>query len=520
MKLVTSEVMRDLDNACIQGLGISGQRLMENAGVGTVRFIEREIWPPAGKRVTVVCGKGNNGGDGFVIARELRARGAAVDVYLVGRRDDVSGDARANLDRLGAGGVVELADGRAAGSLVESMSKSDLLVDAVFGTGFQGVPMGLSGTVIGQMNLCGRPVLAVDVPSGLNATTGNAEGDCVRATWTCTMGLSKKGFYLHPGRELVGKLCVIDIGIPPKAFEMVPVRENVLTAREAAALLPARAPDGHKGTFGTVVVIAGSVGYTGAAALASMAALRSGAGLVILGVPESLNDIMETKLTEVITRPLPETPARALASAAAPHIRGMLASVDALAIGPGIGRDPDTQALVRTILDEVAVPCVIDADGLNAITPRQAGARKGDAPLVLTPHPGEASRLSGHAVADVLARREDVAREIAVASRAAVVLKGAGTVVADPGGEVYLNPTGNDGLASGGTGDVLTGVVAALLARRVRALEAGALSAYVHGLAGDLAAAEKGHIGMVAGDVLDLLPSAFREIEAAGAKRG
>jgi hydroxyethylthiazole kinase-like uncharacterized protein yjeF len=519
MKLVTSEVMRELDSACIHGLGIPGLRLMESAGVGTVKFIERETGPAAGKRITVVCGKGNNGGDGFVIARELRSKGATVDVYLVGHRDDVTGDARANLDRLGPGGAVELADGRGAGSLVESMGKSDLVIDAVFGTGFQGAPMGLSGTVIGQMNLCGRPVLAVDVPSGLNATTGTAEGDCVKATWTCTMGLTKRGFYVHPGREHAGRVHVVDIGIPPKAFEMVPVRDNVLTAREAASLLPARPLDGHKGTFGTVAVIAGSVGYTGAAALASMAALRSGAGLVVLGVPASLNSIMEVKLTEVITRPLPETPARSLASAAAPHIREMLASADALVLGPGISRDPDTQALVRTILDDVAIPCVIDADGLNAITPGRAGARKGDAPLVLTPHPGEASRLTGLAVGDIQARREEVAREVALTARAAVVLKGAATVVADPSGEAYVNPTGNDGLASGGTGDVLSGAIAALLARGVGALEAGALGAYVHGLAGDLAALDRGHIGMIAGDVLELLPKAFREIEAAGAKR-
>ena len=217
MKLVTSEGMRAIDAECIDGLGIPGLKLMESAGAGTVRFIAREIGNPADMSVTVVCGKGNNGGDGFVIARELKRQGAAVTVYIAGHRDDVGGDARANLDRLGPGAVVELSDGRAIGEFVEKMTGSSIVVDAVFGTGFRGVPRGLSGTVIGQMNACGRPVLAVDVPSGMNATTGQAEGECVRAAWTCTMGLPKRGFFLHPGRTYVGELHVVDIGVPANA---------------------------------------------------------------------------------------------------------------------------------------------------------------------------------------------------------------------------------------------------------------------------------------------------------------
>ena len=301
MKFVTSDIMRAIDSECIDDLGIPGLKLMENAGLGTVRFIEHEIGPQKGRAATIVCGKGNNGGDGFVIARELRKLGATVSIFLVGRRDDVSGDARTNLDRLGRETVVELSDGRSVAGFVEVLAKSDFIVVAVFGTGFSGVPRGLSGTVIGQMNVCGRPVLAVDVPSGLNATTGIAEGECVKAAWTCTMGLSKRGFYVGDGRTCVGKLHVVDIGVPKEAIERVGVRDNILTMREAAELLPKRPFDGHKGTFGSVVVIAGSVGYTGAAALTALSALRTGAGLVYLGIPSSLNDIMETKLTEVIT---------------------------------------------------------------------------------------------------------------------------------------------------------------------------------------------------------------------------
>jgi NAD(P)H-hydrate epimerase len=512
MKFVTSETMRAIDSECIDKLGIPGLKLMENAGVGTVRFIERELGPQKDRTVTVVCGKGNNGGDGFVIARELRRSGASVSVYLVGHRDDVSGDARTNLGRLGLENVVELSDGRSIAGFVEVMTKSDFIVDAVFGTGFNGVPRGLSGTVIGQMNACGRPVLAVDVPSGLNATTGIAEGECVNAAWTCTMGLSKRGFYMDHGRACVGKLHVVDIGVPRKAIEQVGVRENVLTMRDAAELLPPRPFDGHKGTFGTVVVVAGSVGYTGAAALTALSALRTGAGLVYLGVPSSLNDIMETKLTEVITRPLAETAARSLSPESLLDIRELLENAEALALGPGISRDQETQSLVRSIVAEMRVPCVIDADGLNALTPEEVGQRTGEAPVVLTPHPGEMARLAGCSIGGVLADREGVARATAVKARATVVLKGVGSVVAAPSGELYMNPTGNSGLASGGTGDVLTGIIAGFLGQGVAATEAAALGAFVHGLAGDLAAEALGEAGMIAGDVLDHVPYALMEL--------
>ncbi len=514
MKLVSSDGMRAIDNECIEGRGIPGLKLMENAGVGTVRAIERELGSVAGRSVTVVCGKGNNGGDGFVIARELLARHAEVKVYLAGHIADMSGDARANLDRLAAGSVIELADGRSVGDLAESMAKSDLIIDAVFGTGFAGVPRGLSGTVIGQMNLCGRPVVAVDVPSGLNATTGVAEGECVRATWTCTMGLPKRGFFVSSGRAYVGKLHIVDIGVPAAAIEAVGVRESVLMPEEVAALLPKRPDDGNKGTFGKIIVIAGSVGYTGAAALTSLAVLRSGAGLVTLGVPSSLNDVMEGSLMEVITRPLAETKSRSLAAEALPAIQELIEGADAVAIGPGLSRDASTEALVRSFIESIDIPCVVDADGLNALTIERIGERQGTAPVILTPHPGEMARLTGKSIDSILERRDEIARETAAKCRATVVLKGAATVVADPSGEVYLNPTGNSGMATAGTGDVLTGAIVSLLGQGIPAPMAAALGAYVHGLAGDIAAEELGKRGMVAGDVVEALPLAFIEIES------
>ncbi len=520
MKLVTTETMRLVDRECIDNRGIPGLTLMENAGLGTVRFMEREIGSLSEKRVSVVCGKGNNGGDGFVIARELAVRGADVRAFLVGHGDDVAGDARTNLDRFGRENVTELSDGREMGRFVEELAASDLIVDALFGTGFEGVPRGLSGTIIGQMRLCDRPVLAVDVPSGLNATSGVAEGECVRAHWTCTMGLPKRGFFVHPGRTYVGRVHVVDIGVPADVIEAVGVRDNVLTTREASEVLPERPADGHKGTFGRVLVVAGSVGYTGAAALASSAALRSGAGLVYLATPSSLNDILESKLTEVITIPLPETAERSISREALAQMGSLLETVDALALGPGLSRNPETAELVRELVGRIDVPCVVDADGLNALALDDVAGRGGDAPLVLTPHPGEMARLLKCGVADVQEHRDEIVRDAAARAGATVLLKGAATVSADPSGELFLNPTGNSGLASAGTGDVLTGIAAALLARGLKGLQAAALAAFIHGLAGDLAAERFGQTSMTAGDVLAGLPESFLSIEMAGSAQG
>ena len=515
MKLVTSESMREIDRMSIETMGIPGIQLMEKAGIGTVRFIERRIPLSRSSRVPVFCGKGNNGGDGFVIARELRRLKVDASVYLLGRRDGVSGDARRAMESLGPELVTEIAEDEPSDELAEAMDRSDFIIDALFGTGFQGAPRDASGKLIEMMNASTQPVLSVDVPSGLNASTGEIQGACVKATWTCTMALPKRGFYLHPGKGLVGLLHVVDIGIPDEAVEAVGVDENVLTDPEAARLLPDRPPDGHKGTFGKVVVVAGSVGYTGAAALSSMSALRTGAGLVYLCVPESLNDILETKLTEVITRPMPETPSRTLSRDALSPITEMLQDADAAVIGPGLSRDQETEGLVRALMQRVDVPCVLDADGLNALSQGLLSSRGGRAPLVLTPHPGEMSRLIGSSVTEVQKDRPEVARCVAAATRAAVLLKGAPSVVAGTDGRSYLNPNGSSGLASAGTGDVLTGVIAALLCRGMDAVDAAALGAFIHGRAGDIAAEAMGEAGMVAGDVMLSVPQALMEIEEA-----
>jgi NAD(P)H-hydrate epimerase len=515
MRLVTAETMRRVDDHAIRVLGIPGLDLMERAGLGAARVLERVARLDDGAHAVIVCGKGNNGGDGFVIARELAAGGARVDVFLLGRAEDVSGDARANLDRLEEGLVRELVDEADLAALRSTLSDADVIVDAIFGTGFEGAPRGIAGGAIDAVNASGRPVLAVDVPSGLNAGTGLAEGQCVAADWTCTMALPKRGFFLDAGPRVVGELFVIDIGIPSEAVEAVGVTESVIMPDEAAALLPARSPDAHKGSVGRVAVVAGSVGYTGAATLAAASALRAGSGLVFVACPVGVNDILETKLTEAITCPMPETAERTLSREALDPVRELMASSDAVAIGPGLSTHPETVALVRDLLAECDTPCVIDADGLNALDAETIGRRTHRAELVLTPHPGEMARFLGTDVAAVQAARRETAVEAARRTRAVVVLKGAGTVVAEPGGDTYLNPTGGVGLATGGTGDVLTGVVASLLGQGLEAFEAAALGAYLHGLAGDIVQGRLGARGMIAGDVVDALPEALTTIEAA-----
>ncbi len=514
MRLVTAETMRAVDRHAIEVMDIPGLDLMEEAGMGTVGVLVEMAGIDAGDRVAVVCGTGNNGGDGFVIARGLREFGVDVDVFLLGSAGDVKGDARTNLDFLEPGSFLEIADEKGVDVLAEALDESDAVVDAIFGTGFRGAPRGIAGDVIAAINASDLPVLAVDVPSGLNASTGGIEGECIIADWTSTMALPKKGFFLYPGREFVGDIHVIDIGIPEEAVEAVGIHQHVLTPAEAALFVPDRDPAGHKGTFGRVAIVAGSVGYTGAAALASMSALRSGAGLVTAGIPSSLNDVLEAKVTEVITLPLPETQARSLGTSALPRLRELTVGADAVAIGPGLSVDAETVELVRSLVGALDTPAVIDADGLNALSPDIIGSRAGEAAVVLTPHPGEMARLVGCSPDEVQADRERLACAVAEQARATVVLKGASTVIATIAGDVMINPTGNDGMASAGSGDVLTGVIAALLARGMSGPDAAALGVFVHGLAGDLAAEAVGPTGMIAGDILEFIPLAFFELEA------
>jgi NAD(P)H-hydrate epimerase len=369
-----------------------------------------------------------------------------------------------------------------------------------------------TGRIVEVLNGSGKPIVAVDIPSGLEADTGKANGPCIRATHTVTFALPKLGLILEPGADYAGELHVADISIPTVLIEKEAPQRYLITADMVKEWLPPRPSAAHKGDFGRVMVVAGSRGMTGAACLVGEAALRAGAGLVTVAVPESLHDIMESKLTEVMTVPLPDTGKGSLSRDARQKILSLLENANVLAIGPGLSTVPEVVTMLRELLPSVRIPCVIDADGLNALAGEVDVLRKIQAPVVITPHPGEMARLMGVTIREIQEDRLSVAGKAATTWNEVSLLKGARTVVAAPNGAIYINPTGNPGMATGGSGDVLTGVVAALIAQGLGPAQAASAGAYIHGLAGDIGAGIKGMIGLTAGDILLNLPAAIMNI--------
>ena len=514
MLLVTAEEMRLLDRATIEGGHASGEALMERAGAGVVEAMERRYGPTLGLRVLVLCGTGNNGGDGLVAARHLRARGAEVHVGVLGDHTRVRGEALVHLDRLTATGitVASIADEDELERLVASRDEWDLALDALLGTGARGEPEGLLAAavqVLRRLDDGGTHVIALDLPTGVHADTGEIARRAVRADLTVTFGCPKRGHFLYPGRAFVGALEVVDIGLATGALAATPTPVSLATATAMAALLPARDPRAHKSSVGRVLVVGGSVGLTGAVALAARAALRAGAGYVQAAIPSSLNDVLEVKLTEEMTLPMPETAERTLAIAALEPLLARAAQADVIALGPGLSRHREAAELARRVVAECDRPLVIDADGLNAFEGHTDALMRAPGARVLTPHLGEMHRLTGVDPGTLEARRIDAAREWAQRWRSVVVLKGAPTVTASPEGQATVNPTGNPGMATAGMGDVLTGAIAALIAQGLAPYDAARLGVYAHGMAGDLAAGEMGQYGLAAGDALESLPLAL-----------
>ena len=514
MKLVTAEHMRELDRRTIEDLGVPSLVLMENAGRSTYQILRREF-PGLTGPVVVLAGRGNNGGDGFVVARYLANDGIPVTVYLLAARDQVQGDALVNLKILAKLNVelVEILGEDRLNDVLHHMSRAELVVDALLGTGLNSPVRGLFAEVIDRVNRTRTKVLAVDIPSGLSADTGEPLGEAVEADVTVTYGFPKIGQILPPGRDLVGRLWQVDISIPADFAE--DAATELAEAALMRKLLPPRPFASHKGTFGHLVVVAGSAGKTGAATMSSEAALRSGAGLVTTAVPASLNDILEVKLTEAMTLPLPEAGARALGEGALSPLNDFLADKTAVALGPGLGTHPETQELVRTLVRDCPLPLVIDADGLNALAGQPEVIKGAGGPRILTPHPGEMGRLLGISSKEVQSQRLEVAKNFAAAHGVWVVLKGAQTIVAAPDGYLSLNPTGNPVLASGGTGDVLTGLIGGFLAQGLSPWDAARLGVYLHGLAADYLEEVMGPRGHIAGDLLTWLPELLMEFTQA-----
>ena len=517
MILVTAGEMQEMDRQAIVTHGIPGLELMENAGRGATGVLLDQFAGRIKTGVGIICGKGNNGGDGFVIARYLADQRIDVTVYLLAKANKVKGDAAANLKRLAVLKipVIEIPDEDSFSKIKSDLSRFDLLVDAILGTGLTSDVRGFFKTVIdfiNDLNRTGIPVFAVDMPSGLNSDTGQLCGTCIRAQGTATFALAKIGHYTYPGADYTGKLEIIDIGIPVSVVEAVGPKQYLLTAERIRAGLPPRSADTHKGRTGHLLVVAGSTGKTGAAAMTAVSAMRAGAGLVTLGIAESLNPIIETQVLEVMTTPLAECRYGILADTAIDDITKLAGGKRCLAIGPGIGQAAETRSLVKKIISQIDTPMVIDADGLNNIAGQTQLLKKLKAPAVLTPHPGEMARLIKTSPAAVQQNRLTCARDFATNFAVHVVLKGAATVIAHPDGSAYINPTGNPGMASGGMGDVLTGVLAGFITQGFTPEAAAHAAVYLHGAAADTLAKIIGPIGYLAGEVMNAIPAEIKKI--------
>jgi NAD(P)H-hydrate epimerase len=500
--------MQEADRRTITELGVPGLTLMENAGRGCAALIHERYGYGPHRIAVVIAGKGNNGGDGYVIARLLTERGWRVLTLVLALREEIGGDARTNLNLLPSGSVRFCPSGIA--SFAGELANATVIVDALFGTGLAKEVCGPHAEAITLITAAGRPVVAVDIPSGIHGTSGRVLGTAVRADLTVTFASAKLGHILHPGAEYVGELQVVEIGIPESVLAETPGCDFI-DATAARALLRPRTRTAHKGSCGHVLIIAGSRGKTGAAAMAANSALRTGSGLVTLAVPAALHDILEVKTTEAMTVPLDDSGRGYLGTLALPEVQALLSERDAVALGPGISRNPDTIAFVHRLIAGIRLPLVIDADALNAVSEqpdllRTAASRQ----IILTPHPGEMARLCGASIAEIERDRIGTARDFATRFGVHLVLKGARTVCAAPDGRIAINGSGNPGMASGGMGDVLTGVLVSLLGQGYDPFEACRLGVYLHGAAADLVAADKGEIGISATDVQEKLPFTYR----------
>ena len=516
MKIVTAAQMQALDHRTITEAHIPGLTLMEHAGTGVITAMEHAYGPLAHKRVTILCGKGNNGGDGFVVARLLRRKRARPSVLLLAHAKDLQGDAARMYRRcVPSGGSAAVHVNPNTERVRSELQSADLVVDAMLGTGLSSPVSGTYKAAIDLLNDISAekqcPVIAVDLPSGIHADTGVVLGAAVRASLTVTFGLPKIGLYLGKGIDHAGQVHIFDIGIPPSYTSAVESRVSLITSERVRQLLPPRLPSAHKGTYGHAAIIAGSIGKSGAAAMATTAALRIGTGLVTVATPASVNPVLEAKLLEAMTVPMPETEAKTLASSGLEQLVSFANARSAVAIGPGLTTHPDTTRLIHALLRRLEKPFVLDADGLNAVSEKTVLLNACKTCPILTPHPGEMARLEKTSAQSVNADRIGTATRFAEQHGVILVLKGARTIVARPDGHVAICPTGNPGMATAGTGDALTGIIVGLLAQQLSPWDAACAGTYLHGLAGDLAAGELGQAGMLAGDLIAYIPFAVKQ---------
>jgi NAD(P)H-hydrate epimerase len=517
--------MRLIDKKTIEEYGVSGVVLMERAGLAVAARI-KEIF--GRKKVIVVSGSGNNGGDGFVVARSLYKEGRDVRVFLTAKPEDLKGDALLQYKVAIKFGVNISPVKELLTHYSSLITKHSIFVDALLGTGLSKNVTGVLSEVIRFLNKSNIPIISVDIPSGISSDTGQVMGEAVRSDCTVTFGLPKRGHLLYPGAQYSGELFIEDIGFPEELLRSDKLKVELLMRNDVSPLLPERQRYSHKGDYGHVLIVAGSRGKTGAAFMAAKACLRSGAGLVTIGIPESLADIFQSRVTEEMTLILPDKGDGTLSEKASKVILNFLKEkADVIAIGPGIGASADTRKIVETLIKHCVSPLVIDADGINSLKGVKDVISKSKAPIILTPHPGEMARLLNPLtppftkggqrgitvrIPDIEKDRINVALSFAKKTRTYLVLKGVPTIIAGPDGMTYINSTGNPGMASAGTGDVLTGMISGFLSQGIKPLNASILGVYMHGLAGDIAASEKGEHSLIATDIIDKIPAAFHSL--------
>lgn len=504
MKVVTSTEMANIDRLTIEQYGVHSLVLMERAALSVAKHI-MEFNP---ENVIVLAGPGNNGGDGIALGRILKNKIKNIRIFQLFPEEKLSQDCKIQLDIAKKFGV----EVKERYPQEEEIFKADIIVDAIFGTGLKKPIEGEFAEFIKKLNIIEKKILSVDIPSGVSSDTGEILGVALKSKITVTFGLPKTGHLLYPGRDYVGKLYIEDIGFPKELIESEDLKISTIDKDFACSLIPPRPYYSHKGRYGHVLVIAGSTGKTGAALITAKSALRTGSGLVTIAVPVALKIVFQSKALEEMILPLACT-AHTLSKEALPEIMSFLNErANSVAFGPGVGVNEHIEAILKELILKSPCPMVIDADGITVLSKIKDTLKDASSEIVLTPHPGELSRLINISIKEIEKKRIDIAKNTAKEMNVTVVLKGVPTVIANPEGKIYINTTGNPGMATGGSGDVLTGIIASFIGQGLSPFDASLLGVYIHGLSADIAVTLKGFHGLIAGDIIDALPIAFIEL--------
>ncbi|MBN1223890.1 MAG: NAD(P)H-hydrate dehydratase [Candidatus Aminicenantes bacterium] len=516
MKVLTSQQMREIDRKAIEDIGIIGPILMENAGRQIFLEIMKRFPDVEKEKILIVAGKGNNGGDGFVVARHLHNRGACPRVILLSEKKELRGDAALNAAIVGRMGIAvsEAPTEKSWALHKKKLKQSTLVVDAIFGTGLAKPARGHYASAIEDINKSKAFIVAVDIPSGLSSDSHQIIGPCVRADLTVCMAAPKIAHIFTPAEECIGELVIADIGLPPALLSDSGLKLELVEKEDIKVYFKPRKRNGHKGSYGHLFILSGSTGKTGASIMAGKAALKMGAGLVTVGTPQSCLPIVARGMVELMTEPLAETLEGTFSAAALPRALELLEGKDALMMGPGISTNESTADFVCTLLPRIKVPIVLDADALNILAEKPDLLKKLKKTAVITPHPGEFARLLGLSTKEVLDRKLDLVPQYAKEFGVIVVLKSYRTLIAIPDGRVYINPTGNPGMATAGSGDVLSGMIASMLIQEKNPLLAVLAAVYIHGLSGDLGVLKLGEKPLTASNLIGFFPAAIKKLNA------